>query len=95
MQKQWDVVKGCWVGGEYDLSPEARIAYYDVAYQHGQEAFERGEAKEAVSKHYGEGVIYGTLGVRGWRDGWVDAYRRTVTDLWWDNASYAAYQSQP
>lgn len=67
--------------------------YYQTAYQHGQEAFARGESKSQVSSHYWKSAIHGDLGVRGWLNGWTDAYRATLTDLWWDDASYAAYQA--
>lgn len=48
--------------------------YYRTAYEHGAEAFKRGEPFSHCSKHYWESVLYGNLGPRGWQNGWLDAY---------------------
>ena len=68
--------------------------YYRTAYEHGAEAFQRGDPLSDCGKHYWEDAFGNRLGVLGWTNGWRDAYRATLEDCWLDDASYAAYQGR-
>ncbi len=52
--------------------------YYRTAYEHGEEAFARGESIEQCSEHYGPSEWWGMLGVEGWNNGWRDAFAASV-----------------
>jgi ribosome modulation factor len=53
------------------ISEEKRVAYYRAAYEAGQAAYIRGEEIDTCPFTVG---AWGTLGVRGWADGWRDEF---------------------